>query len=84
MVSAFAFTAGALIPLLAGAFIPDATIRLIAVTCAAALGLCLFGLLGSALGGARLIVGALRVLLGGMLAMAATFGVGKLLGTEAA
>ncbi len=81
--SALTFTVGAAIPLLSGSFIARYTTRLASVTAASAVGLAAFGLLGSALGGARLIVGALRVLIGGLLAMAITYGVGRLLGVEA-
>ncbi|KAG2454511.1 hypothetical protein HYH02_000358 [Chlamydomonas schloesseri] len=81
-VSALAFTAGALIPLLGGAFISDARIRLGAVAVAATLGLLAFGLLGSVLGGAKPIIGSIRVLVGGCLAMGITFGVGHVLGAE--
>lgn len=45
---------------------------------AAAAGLALFGGLGAALGGASVARGAARVLVGGVLAMAATFGIGRL------
>ncbi len=54
--------------------------RLIAVIIAASGGLALFGFLGSALGGARVLVGALRVLIGGWLAMAVTYGIGYAFG----
>lgn len=84
VVSALAFTVGALIPLAAGAFIADHQTRLVCVAAAAAAGLAAFGLLGSAMGGAKLIVGALRVLVGGLLAMAITYGVGRWLGVDAA
>ncbi|GLC38457.1 hypothetical protein PLESTF_001682200 [Pleodorina starrii] len=82
VVSALAFTAGALIPLLAGAFLADFQMRLIAVAAASVVGLAAFGLTGSLLGGARPIVGSLRVLLGGCMAMAITFGVGHVLGAN--
>lgn len=81
VVSALAFTCGAALPLLAGWFVTDQHTRLIAVALATTVGLAGFGLTGSALGGARVILGAMRVLMGGWFAMAVTFGVGKLLGT---
>ncbi|KIZ03377.1 Fe(2+)/(Mn2+) transporter pcl1 [Monoraphidium neglectum] len=80
--SAIAFSLGAGIPLLTGAFIPDAFTRLLAVGGAATLGLILFGGSGAWLGGASVPKGALRVLLGGWLAMALTYGIGKLVGGE--
>lgn len=63
-----------------GSFIPDAFIRLVAVGGAATLGLAFFGASGSYLGGASVWRGAMRVLLGGWLAMAMTFGIGKVFG----
>ena len=53
--------AGALIPLLGGAFITDARIRLAVVAVAATLGLLAFGLMGSVLGGAKPLIGSIRV-----------------------
>jgi hypothetical protein len=63
-----------------GAFLADHVQRMSAVGAASALGLLAFGITGSALGGARVAVGALRVLLGGLLAMAATYGIGVAFG----
>lgn len=76
LASAVAFTVGAAIPLLAGAFILDTQTRNLAVLAASTLGLLVLGATGAALGGARQLVGALRVLLGGLLAMAVTYGIG--------
>lgn len=81
VVSALAFTAGAIIPLASGAFIQDRQMRMIALAIGSVLGLAAFGLLGSILGGAKPIVGALRVVIGGACAMGATYGVGVALGT---
>ncbi|PNH11207.1 Fe(2+)/Mn(2+) transporter pcl1 [Tetrabaena socialis] len=83
VVSGFAFTAGAVLPLLAGAFIAGSTTRLIAVAAATVLGLAAFGLAGALLGGSKPIIGTLRVVIGGCLAMAITYGVGRLLGAGA-
>ncbi|PNW86876.1 hypothetical protein CHLRE_02g099500v5 [Chlamydomonas reinhardtii] len=82
VVSCIAFTAGALIPLLAGSFIHDPTGRLVAVALVAVLGLAVFGLTGSLLGGAKWFIGASRVVIGGCLAMGVTFGVGRALGAK--
>ncbi|KAG2436324.1 hypothetical protein HXX76_006634 [Chlamydomonas incerta] len=81
-VSALAFTAGALIPLLGGAFVTDARIRLAVVAVSATLGLLAFGLAGSIMGGAKPLIGSIRVLVGGCLAMGITFGVGHVLGAS--
>jgi VIT1/CCC1 family predicted Fe2+/Mn2+ transporter len=75
--SALAFSLGAAPPLTAGAFIEDAHMRSIAVFCASTLGLMAFGAMGAYLGGAHKLLGAMRVLLGGWIAMAATYGLGR-------
>jgi VIT1/CCC1 family predicted Fe2+/Mn2+ transporter len=82
--SALAFSLGAGLPLLAGAFVLDAFLRMSVVAAASTLGLLLFGALGAWLGGATLWRGALRVLLGGWLAMVLTFGIGRLFNVSAA
>jgi VIT1/CCC1 family predicted Fe2+/Mn2+ transporter len=80
--SAFAFSIGAALPLLGGAFIADPKIRNIAVAAASTVGLIGFGGLGAYLGGANKLVGALRVLLGGWIAMAITYGIGMAFGAQ--
>ena len=82
--SAAAFSLGAAIPLAAGAFILDAQLRLGAVLAAAVAGLALFGGSGAWLGGASVARGSLRVLVGGLLAMGCTFGIGRLFGSQVA
>lgn len=82
--SALAFSVGAAVPLLAGAFIPDAQIRMAAVAGASSVALVLMGALGAYLGDASLIKGAGRVLIGGWLAMGATFGVGHIFNVSVA
>ncbi|KAF5842572.1 Ccc1 family [Dunaliella salina] len=84
IVSCLAFTLGAIIPILAGGFIADYKTRLYVTSAAATGGLALFGLIGAALGGADVTVGASRVVIGGWLAMAATFGIGNLFGVDPA
>jgi len=76
VVSAVAFSCGAGIPLLAGAFLLDPVMRIVAVVVAAVVGLLFFGALGAYLGGANMLRGAGRVLLGGASAMGATYGIG--------
>eukprot|EP00878_Enallax_costatus_P003298 GHUV01003503.1.p1 GENE.GHUV01003503.1~~GHUV01003503.1.p1 ORF type:complete len:252 (+),score=46.60 GHUV01003503.1:331-1086(+) len=74
--SATAFSMGAAVPILAGAFIAEALPRIISVAAAATVALITFGALGAGLGGAALWKGALRVLVGGWLAMGITYAIG--------
>ncbi len=78
--SFFSFALGALIPMLAAA-LAGGSIRGVAVTVATLVGLLLLGGLGAQLGGASLTRGALRVGVGGALALALTYGIGALVGT---
>jgi len=80
VVSAIACTIGACVPLLAGAFIADSDTRVLAVVGATAAGCLAFGVTASALGGAGVMRGGLRVLVGGCLSMGVTYGVGKAFG----
>ncbi|CAO2834069.1 unnamed protein product [Amaranthus hypochondriacus] len=80
--SAFAFSVGALVPLLAAAFVKDYRVRLGVVAVAVTVALVLFGWLGAVLGRASGFKASLRVLLGGWLAMAITFGLTKLVGSD--
>ncbi|MFN7150155.1 MAG: VIT1/CCC1 transporter family protein [Microthrixaceae bacterium] len=80
-VSSFvSFAVGALVPMAAAALGSPST-RGIAVTVATLIGLLALGALGARLGGAPMTRAALRVGLGGALALALTFGVGALVGT---
>lgn len=76
LASAAAFLAGGAVPLLSGAFIPGYQTRVAAVAGSAILALLVLGALGAWLGGALLWKGSARVLVGGLLAMAVTYGVG--------
>lgn len=78
--SFFSFALGALIPMIAAA-VAGGAVRGAAVTVATLVGLLLLGGLGASLGGASLTRGALRVGIGGGLALALTYGVGALIGT---
>lgn len=80
--SAIAFSLGAMVPLLAAAFIKDHKVRLGVVTGATSLALLVFGGLGAVLGKAPLLKSSLRVLVGGWIAMAITYGLTKLIGTS--
>lgn len=80
--SALAFSLGAMVPLLAASFIRDYKVRIGAVVAAVSVALVLFGLLGATLGKAPAIRSSVRVLFGGWLAMAITFGLTKLIGSS--
>lgn len=78
--SFFSFAVGALVPMLAAA-LAGSGIRGAAVTVATLIGLLVLGGLGAQLGGAPLARAALRVGVGGALALALTYGIGALIGT---
>ena len=80
--SALAFSVGALVPLLAASFIKEYKVRLGVVVGAVTLALMVFGWLGSVLGKAPVLRSSFRVLVGGWLAMAITFGLTKLIGSS--
>jgi VIT1/CCC1 family predicted Fe2+/Mn2+ transporter len=77
------FATGAAIPTLS-LLIRDPTIRFWGMVAAVTFGLCLFGAVGALLGGFSTFKGGVRVLIGGWLAMAVTFGVGSLFGASLA
>ncbi|KAJ3154740.1 hypothetical protein HDU89_007980 [Geranomyces variabilis] len=81
--SALSFAAGASLPLLAAVLVADAKLRLMAVVLMSTIGLILNGTAGAWLGGATMWKGALRVLLGGWIAMAGTYAVGKMFDVDA-
>lgn len=80
--SALAFVVGAVVPLLAASFIKEYRVRIGVVIAAVSVALVAFGWLGAALGKAPPVRATVRVLLGGWLAMAVTFGLTKLIGTS--
>ncbi|KAJ3016307.1 hypothetical protein HKX48_004121 [Thoreauomyces humboldtii] len=82
--SACCFSVGALLPLLAAIFITNYDVRLAVVIVVTTIGLVINGMLGSFLGGANMWKGAMRVLIGGWLAMIGTYGVGKAFNVSAA
>ncbi len=77
--SALSFTAGALLPIIAFLFVPTAA-RTPAVVVSALLALVALGIAGARAGGAPMLRAAVRVSVGGGLAMAVTAGVGRLVG----
>ncbi|XP_010241729.1 PREDICTED: vacuolar iron transporter homolog 4-like [Nelumbo nucifera] len=80
--SALAFSVGAVVPLLAASFIKQHKVRLGVVAAVASLALLVFGGVGARLGRAPMVRSCLRVLVGGWLAMAITFGLTKLIGSS--
>ncbi|KAH6771742.1 Vacuolar iron transporter family protein [Perilla frutescens var. hirtella] len=82
MASALAFSLGAIVPLLAAAFITNHKIRLGVVVGATTVGLVAFGGVGAVLGRTKVVKSCGRVVVGGWMAMAITFGLTKLLGSS--
>ncbi|KAK2075655.1 hypothetical protein QBZ16_001763 [Prototheca wickerhamii] len=83
LISVLCFTAGGGLPLLSACFIADPRIRLYSIAIATTIGLILFGTLGACLGGAHPVRGAARVVVGGWLALAVVYGIGRLVGEGA-
>ncbi|MET0888134.1 MAG: VIT family protein [Mycetocola sp.] len=81
--SAIAFTIGAILPMLA-ILLPPEDIRIPLTFVAVLLALALTGALGARLGGSPMLRPTIRVVVGGALALAATFVIGSLLGTTVA
>ncbi len=79
--SGIAFTAGAILPIAAITLAP-ASVRILVTFIAVLLGLALTGTISARLGGAGKRRAVVRLVLGGALAMAVTYGVGRLLGVS--
>jgi VIT1/CCC1 family predicted Fe2+/Mn2+ transporter len=77
--SAMSFTAGAVLPIVAFLLAPIGA-RTLAVVASALLALVMLGIAGARAGGAPMLRAAVRVSVGGGLAMAVTAGVGHLVG----
>ncbi len=77
--SAIAFTLGSALPLLA-ILLPPASIRIPTTFVAVLLALALTGTISARLGGSQQGKAVLRIVVGGAIAMAVTFGIGQLLG----
>lgn len=75
--SAVAFVVGAGLPLLAAAFITVEKWRLLSLVLVSTAALAGFGILGAVLGGANWLRGGTRVVIGGWVAMAITYGAGR-------
>jgi len=80
--SALAFSLGAVLPLLAAAFIREHRLRLSVVIIVATSALVAFGVVGARVGGTPVVKSSLRVLIGGWVAMAITFGLTRLIGSN--
>ncbi|XP_023751100.1 vacuolar iron transporter homolog 4 [Lactuca sativa] len=80
--SALAFMLGAIMPLLAAAFIMDHKVRLGVVVATVSLGLVVFGWIGAFLGRSPVVKPCFRILVGGWMAMAITFGLTKWIGSS--
>ncbi|KAK3012190.1 hypothetical protein RJ639_010885 [Escallonia herrerae] len=80
--SALAFSLGAMVPLLAAAFIGDQKVRTGVVVAAVSLALVVFGGVGAVLGRTPAVKSCARVLVGGWMAMAVTFGLTKLISSS--
>ncbi|KAA8522160.1 hypothetical protein F0562_012833 [Nyssa sinensis] len=80
--SARAFSIGAMVPLLAAPFIRDYKVRIGVVIGAVSMALVVVGWLGAALGRAPAARSSVRVLVGGWLAMAVSFGLTKLIASS--
>jgi VIT1/CCC1 family predicted Fe2+/Mn2+ transporter len=78
--SGTSFVSGAIIPLLAVVFSP-APLRLPIMFIAVLIALAITGSLSARAGGANKTVATIRVIIGGVIAMIITFGIGKLVGT---
>uniref|UniRef100_A0A1D1XGA2 Vacuolar iron transporter n=1 Tax=Anthurium amnicola TaxID=1678845 RepID=A0A1D1XGA2_9ARAE len=78
--SGVAFAVGAMVPLLAAGFVRSYHVRLGVVSAAVTLALVVFGVAGARLGGVPVGRSASRVLVGGWMAMAVTYGLMKLVG----
>ncbi|RZC12123.1 Vacuolar iron transporter-like 4 [Glycine soja] len=81
LASAFAFSVGALVPMLATVFIRSHKVRMGVVAAAVSLASLVFGGAGAVLGKTPVTRSCIRVLVGGWMAMAITFGLTKLIGS---
>ncbi|KAL2254385.1 vacuolar iron transporter homolog 4-like [Sesamum indicum] len=82
LASALAFSSGAIVPLLAAGFISEYKVRVGVVVAATTLALAAFGGIGAVLGRSGVVRSCGRVVVGGWMAMAITFGLTKLLGSS--
>ncbi|KAI3774539.1 hypothetical protein L1987_49097 [Smallanthus sonchifolius] len=81
LASAVSFMLGAVMPLLAAAFIVDHKVRLGVVVATVSLALVAFGWIGAFLGRTPVVKSCFRIVVGGWMAMAITFGLTKWIGS---
>ncbi|KAG9138257.1 hypothetical protein Leryth_001460 [Lithospermum erythrorhizon] len=82
MASALAFSLGAMVPLLAAAFVTNHEIRLGVVLASVSVALVVFGVVGAKLGNTPMAKSCARVFVGGLMAMGITCGLTKLIGSN--
>jgi len=82
VVSAFTFFSGGIVPFLSCSFIDDFNTKVIVLVLVSCMLLFLFGTIGAVLGGAPIFKASMRVLIGGIIAMAGSFSIGKLFDTQ--
>ncbi|MED6196508.1 Protein ccc1 [Stylosanthes scabra] len=80
LASALSFTVGAVIPLVFTAFVRDYKLRLVLCVVVSSLALVGFGFLGAVLGHTHKVRSSVRILIGGLMAMAITFVLTRLVG----
>ncbi|KAJ4952897.1 hypothetical protein NE237_029729 [Protea cynaroides] len=78
--SSLSFSIGAMMPLLGASFIKEYKVRMGVVAVISSFALLVFGMVGAVLGKGPVVRSCVRVLFGGWLAMAITFGLTKLIG----
>ncbi|KAG7632500.1 Ccc1 family [Arabidopsis suecica] len=81
--SALAFSVGAAMPLLGAVFIENHKVRMVVVAVVATIALVVFGVTGAVLGKTSVGKSSVRVVIGGWMAMALTFGLTKFIGSAA-
>ncbi|XP_015159723.1 vacuolar iron transporter homolog 1-like [Solanum tuberosum] len=75
--SSLAFLFGAFVPMMPALLVSENRIRIFLMVLVASLALCLFGGIGAYLGGSSVKISAMRVLLGGWISMALSYGLLK-------
>ncbi|KAK4710598.1 hypothetical protein R3W88_005111 [Solanum pinnatisectum] len=75
--SSLAFLFGAFVPMMPALLVSENRFRIFVMVLVASLALCLFGGIGAYLGGSSVKISAMRVLLGGWISMALTYGLLK-------
>lgn len=80
IVSCTSFAGGAVIPLLSAVFITSKNIRVGVTAATSVVALAICGATGSIIGGASPLIGASRVIVGGVVALGATYGIGRAIG----